>query len=80
MAAAPQTEAAGARWVRGGLLGVWAAASFGVCFFARELDQVVGGWPLNFWLAAQGGVLVFIGVVMLYAWRMNRAEPPPGEG
>ncbi len=73
---ASHQEAAGAGWVRGVLLGLWALASFGVCFFARELDLVVGGWPLNFWLAAQGGVLVFIGVVMLYAWWMNRAEPP----
>lgn len=67
----------GAPWVRGALLALWGVASFGVSFFARELDQVIGGWPLNFWLAAQGGVLVFIAVVMLYAWFMNRAEPPP---
>ena len=46
---------------------------------ARELDQVVAGWPLNFWLAAQGGVLTFIAVVMAYAWWMNRAEAPPAE-
>ncbi len=72
-------RARNARWVRGALLLVWAAASFGVCFFARELDQVVAGWPLNFWLAAQGGVLTFIAVVMAYAWWMNRAEAPPAE-
>lgn len=76
-----QREAAGARWVRLGLMLVWAAASFGVCFFARDLGRLVAGWPLNFWLAAQGGVLVFIAVVMFYAWWMNRGEapPPPGE-
>lgn len=45
--------------------------------------MVVGGWPLNFWLTAQGAVLVFIAVVMLYAAYMNRTEqdepgaPPP---
>lgn len=74
---APEKEAAGAGWVRAALLIVWAVASFGVCFFARELDVVVAGWPLNFWLAAQGGVLVFIAVVMVFAWWMNRAAPPP---
>ncbi|MBK6613227.1 MAG: DUF4212 domain-containing protein [Ottowia sp.] len=74
-------EAVGAMRVRAWLLFLWATASFGVCFFARDLDQVVAGWPLNFWLAAQGGVLVFIGIVMAYAWYMNRAEaglPPAG--
>ncbi|WP_243457444.1 DUF4212 domain-containing protein [Ottowia testudinis] len=45
-----------------------------MAFFARELDQVVAGWPLNFWLAAQGSVLVFIGIVMVYAWWMNRCH------
>ena len=76
-----KSGAPGAYWMRAGLLFVWAMASFGVCFFARDLDQVVAGWPLNFWLAAQGGVLVFIGIVMVYAWWMNRAEvalPPTG--
>ena len=67
-------EAVGAMRVRAWLLFLWATASFGVCFFARDLDQVVAGWPLNFWLAAQGSVLVFIGIVVVYAWWMNRHE------
>lgn len=58
--------------VRALLLLVWAAASFGVTFFARDLNQVLAGWPVNFWWAAQGGVLVFLAVVMLYAWFANR--------
>ena len=67
-------EAASAVWVRAALLFIWVSASFGVAFFARELDQTVAGWPLNFWLAAQGSVLVFIGIVVVYAWWMNRHE------
>ena len=79
----------GATRVRTALLLAWAAASFGVTFFARELDQVVAGWPINFWWAAQGGVLVFIGIGMVYAWFMNRtgldepeasAQPHPSAG
>ena len=68
------THRARAAWWRGGLLVVWALASFGVAFFARDLDQVLAGWPLNYWLAAQGAVLVFMGIVVLYAWWMNRVE------
>lgn len=64
----------GARWVRASLLLLWAFTSLGVAFFARDLNQVVAGWPLNFWLAAQGAVLVFMGIVVFYAWWMNRAE------
>ena len=64
----------GAADVRAGLLALWAAASFGVAFFARDLDIAFAHWPLNFWLLAQGGVLVFLGIVMAYAWAMNRID------
>lgn len=64
-----------ARRVRAALLALWLAASFGAAFFARDLGQALaGGWPLNFWLLAQGSVLVFIGIAMAYAGFMNRAE------
>ena len=56
------------------LLVVMVAVSFGVCFFARDLSFTVMGWPLHFWIAAQGGVLVFIVIVAFYAWTMNRME------
>ena len=73
--AAKKKEVSGAAWLRAALLLLWAAASFGVAFFARDLNQVVAGWPLNYWRLAQGGVLLFIGVVMVYAWWMGRAAP-----
>lgn len=56
------------------LLTAWFAASFGVVFFARDLQTVVAGWPLGFWFAAQGSVVIFIAIVVLFAWRMNRAQ------
>ena len=56
------------------LLVVWAVASFGVSWFARDLGQVIGGWPFNFWFAAQGGVLVFLTIVIVYAVVKNRQE------
>lgn len=73
--AAKKKEVSGAAWLRAALLLLWAAASFGVAFFARDLNQVVAGWPLNYWWLAQGGVLLFIGVVMVYAWWMGRVAP-----
>lgn len=41
---------------------------------ARELSFEVLGWPLHFWLVAQGSVLAFMAVVAVYAWLMNRWE------
>jgi putative solute:sodium symporter small subunit len=56
------------------LLLVWLLVSFGPSFFARDLSVIIGGWPLYFWMAAQGSVLVFICIVVIYAWLMNRWE------
>jgi putative solute:sodium symporter small subunit len=56
------------------LLSVMVLASFGVCFFARELSFVVKGWPVHFWMASQGAVLVFIVIVVVYASVMSRLE------
>ena len=56
------------------LLSLWFAASFGVVFFARDLDRVVAGWPVGFWFSAQGSVLVFIGIIVFFAWRQNRRD------
>jgi cation/acetate symporter len=68
------------RWgLHAGLLALWFVASFVVVFFARDLQMVVANWPVGFWFAAQGSVLIFIAVVVLYAWVANRSEPPePG--
>jgi len=57
-----------------GLLVLWFLASFGVVFFARDLQWVVGNWPVGFWFAAQGSVLIFIAIVVVYAWVANRRD------
>jgi putative solute:sodium symporter small subunit len=58
-------------WV---LLLAWLLISFGPSFFARDLSMMVWGWPLYFWMAAQGSILLFICIVVVYAWLMNRWE------
>lgn len=61
--------------LKAGLLLLWALASFGAMYFARDLQQlVVAGWPLGYWVGAQGAVLVFIAIVVAYSWAMSRYE------
>jgi putative solute:sodium symporter small subunit len=55
-----------------GLLALWLATSFGTVFFARELAQLkVFGWPLSFYMAAQGASLLYLALIGGYAWRMR---------
>jgi putative solute:sodium symporter small subunit len=56
------------------LLVAWFAVGFGVTWFARDLDFPFFGWPFSFWVAAQGGVVVFVAVVVVYARRMKRLD------
>jgi putative solute:sodium symporter small subunit len=54
------------------LLALWLATSFGTVFFARELAGLtVFGWPLSFYMAAQGAALVYLAIIGGYAWRMR---------
>ena len=67
-------------WLKAGLLVVWALVSFVATYFARDLQFLVaGGWPLGYWIAAQGAVLVFIVLVVVYGWAMNRFERQDAE-
>ena len=57
------------------LLLVWLATGFCAAFFARELAGLsVFGWPLSFYLAAQGASLVYLAIIGGYAWRMRRLD------
>ena len=63
------------RRMTGWLLLLWLLTGFGVAFFARELTGLsVFGWPLSFYLAAQGASLVYLAILGFYAWRMRRLD------
>ncbi|SDG21269.1 MULTISPECIES: DUF4212 domain-containing protein [unclassified Duganella] len=57
------------------LLLLWLLTGFCAAFFARELAGLsVFGWPLSFYLAAQGASLVYLGIIVFYAWRMRKLD------
>ncbi|MBE7939629.1 MULTISPECIES: DUF4212 domain-containing protein [Ramlibacter] len=65
--------------LKAALLAVWALAGFVVPWFARDLAFTVGPWPFGYWMAAQGAVLVFIAIVVVYAVLMRRLAPEDSE-
>lgn len=57
------------------LLSLWAAVSFLPGWFAGELNAIeFMGWPLGFYMEAQGALLVFLGIVWGYAHWMDRLD------
>ena len=55
------------------LLAIWAAVSYGASILlADALDGIqVLGFPLGFWFATQGSLLVFVLLVFVYVKLMN---------
>lgn len=57
------------------LLAIWFISTFTVVFFARELNQLhLFGWPFSFYMAAQGAMLIYLAIVIIYTVRMRNLE------
>jgi putative solute:sodium symporter small subunit len=57
------------------LLLLWFLTTFCTVFFARELASLtLFGWPMSFYMAAQGSALIHLAVLAFYAWRMRRLD------
>ncbi|MBL8659237.1 MAG: DUF4212 domain-containing protein [Rhodospirillales bacterium] len=58
------------------LMIVWGLVSFGFGILLRPLlDTIpIGGVGLGFWFAQQGSIYVFMILIFVYAWRMNRLD------
>lgn len=73
------------RSLTGSLLLVWYVLTFGVVFFARELNEFNWfGFPLGFYFAAQGVFFCYLGIVVYYNRRMQSLDAvhtvPSGPG
>ncbi len=58
------------------LLVVWAFAGLGCgVLFADTLNRFhLGGFPLGFWFAQQGSILVFVLLILIYGLLLNRLD------
>lgn len=58
------------------LLSIWFLVSYGCgILFAETLNQIkIGGFPLGFWFAQQGSIYVFVILIFVYVWLMNRLD------
>jgi putative solute:sodium symporter small subunit len=57
------------------LLALWLATGVGTVFFARDLAHLtLFGWPLSFYMAAQGASLVYLAIIGGYALHMRKLD------
>lgn len=58
------------------LLAIWFVVSYGAgILFVDWLDQFrFGGFKLGFWFAQQGSIYVFVVLIFVYVWLMNRLD------
>lgn len=62
-------------WLTGGLLLLWLAVTVLPAWFAVDLNHLhFLGWPLGYYMAAQGSLLVYVLIVWFYGWLMDRLE------
>lgn len=60
----------------GSLLVIWFIVPFlGGIIFVDYFNQFsLGGYKLGFWIAQQGAIYLFVVLIFVYAWRMNRLD------
>jgi putative solute:sodium symporter small subunit len=58
------------------LLAAWAVAGLGCgVLFADALNEFrLGGFPLGFWFAQQGAIVVFVVLILIYGVALNRLD------
>ena len=57
------------------VLAVWAFAGFGVHLFAPMINHIhIIGFPLGFWFAAQGSLVIFVVFLFWFSKRQNEID------
>ncbi len=61
------------------LLVVWFVSTFVMSYYARELNSVtLFGWPLAFYMGAQGSLIIYVLIIWFYARYMNNLDDKYG--
>jgi putative solute:sodium symporter small subunit len=57
------------------LLAIWFVITFVVGWYARELNQIrFLGFPIGFYMGAQGSLIIYVVMIFYYARYMNRLD------
>ena len=57
------------------LLALWFVVTFVMGYFARELNSItILGFPLGFYMSAQGSLIIYVAIIWYYAHYMNNLD------
>lgn len=58
------------------LMAIWFVVSFGAGILLVDiLDTIkIFGYPLGFWFAEQGSILIFLALIVYYTYAMNKLD------
>ena len=61
--------------ITGILLSVWFVVTFVEAWFARELNTMTFlGFPLGFYMSAQGSLIIYVALIGIYALLMRKLD------
>ena len=61
------------------MLGIWFIFGFGINFFVDQLNEITFlGFPLGFYMAAQGSLIVFVVLIFWFSHRQNQIDEEYG--
>ena len=61
------------------LLSIWFVVTFVFIYYARELSGInIFGFPLGFYMGAQGALIVYVLIIWFYARYMNALDQEYG--
>lgn len=61
------------------LLCIWFVVTYVASYFARELNEItILGFPLGFYMGAQGALIIYVLIIWFYARYMNSLDKEYG--
>ena len=54
---------------------IWFVVTYVAIFFSPQLNKIViFGFPMGYYMGAQGSLIVFVWLIFNYAFKMNKAD------
>jgi putative solute:sodium symporter small subunit len=61
------------------LIVIWFVITYVIGYYAIQLNDITFfGWPIPFYMGAQGSLAIYVAIIGYYAWYMNKLDKEYG--